>query len=246
MRSIWRTLDRELMRDVGAMAAVFVVVGVSFGAIAVSEGIPVWLVITMSSLVFAGAAQFMTIGILASGGGALAALVAALLLNTRFVPLGMAVSDVLGDRLPGRLAASYLLIDEPAVFAIAQRDQSRRRAAYWACGVALFVAWNCGSLVGALAGQVIGEPDTLGLDAALPAGLLALLMPSLRESPGAMVAALGAVVALATTPVLPAGLPVLLSLVGLVVAVRQREPAQRSDDAPAEREGSIPRWGRDR
>lgn len=218
------------------MAAAVLAVGASFGAIAVSEGVSVWLVVAMSSLVFAGGAQFMAVGILASGGGALAALVAALLLNARHLPFGMAVSDVLGDRLSSRLAGSHLLVDESVAFAIAQSDQARRRAAYWACGVALFVAWNCGSLIGALAGRVVGEPDMLGLDAAFPAGLLALLVPSLRESPVAMVAILGAAVALATTPVLPAGLPVLLSLVGLVAAVRQREPAARTDDAPAGRD----------
>jgi len=228
------------MRDVGALAAAVLVVAISFGAIAVSQGVGVWLVVAMSSLVFAGAAQFMAIGVLASGGGALAALVAALLLNVRHLPFGMAVADALGDRLVGRLAGSHLLIDESVAFAMAQHDQARRRAAYWACGLALFVAWNCGSLIGALAGQAIGEPDKLGLDAAFPAGLLALLMPSLRESPAAMVAALGAAVALATTPVLPAGLPVLLSLVGLVAVARRRAPAKRTDDVPGERTDDAP------
>lgn len=242
MRSIWRTLDRGLLRDIGAVAAAVVVVGASFGAIAVASGISVGLVMAMSALVFAGGAQFMAIGVLASGGSAVAALAAALLLNVRHLPFGMAVADVLGDRWASRLVGSHLLIDESVAFALAQRDEVRRRAAYWACGVALFLAWNVGSVLGALAGQAIGDPAVLGLDAAFPAGLLALLMPSLRDSPGGRasgraggragsragaVALLGAVVALATTPLLPAGLPVLLALVGLVAAVRWREPAEQ-------------------
>jgi 4-azaleucine resistance transporter AzlC len=220
---VGKAVDRALLRDVGAVAAAVLMVGASFGAIAVSEGVSPWLVAGMSALVFAGGAQFMTLGVLASGGSAVAALVAALLLNVRHLPFGLAVADVLGRH---RLIGSHLLVDESVAFALAQRDASRRRAAYWTCGIALFLAWNIGSLAGALAGQVVGDPDALGLDAAFPAGLLALLMPSLRESPAVGVALVGAAVAVATTPLLPAGLPVLLAVVGLVAAIRR--PVRRS------------------
>lgn len=98
--------------------------------------------------------------------------------------------------------------------------------------MALFLAWNVGSLAGALAGQAIGEPDVFGLDAAFPAGLLALLVPSLREAPAGLVALLGAAVALAATPWLPAGLPVLLAIVGLAAMIGRREPAGRRGPGP--------------
>jgi 4-azaleucine resistance transporter AzlC len=229
MRSIWRTIDRALVRDVGAVAAATVVVGASFGAIAVAAGVSVWLVVAMSTLVFAGGAQFMAVGVLAAGGSPVAAALAALLLNVRHLPFGVAVADALGRRWAGRLVGSHLLIDESVAFAIAQQDPARRRAAYWACGVALFVAWNVGSIGGALAGQAVGDPEMLGLDAAFPAGLLALLAPSLREASAARVALVGAVVAVAATPFLPAGLPVLLALVGLVAALpRGADRAERS------------------
>ena len=224
---MWRTLDARLLRDVGALAAAVLVVGASFGAIAVAEGVPVWLVIAMSTLVFAGGAQFLAIGVLGSGGGAAAALVAALVLNIRHLPFGMTIAGVLGDRWPSRLVGSHLMVDESVAFAIAQRDPARARAAYWACGVALFVAWNVGSLAGGFAGQAIGEPEAFGLDAAFPAGLLALLVPALREPSAGLVALVGAAVALVTVPVLPAGLPVLLALTGLVVVLGRRQPAER-------------------
>ena len=66
---------------------------------------------------------------------------------------------------------------------------------------------------------MIGDPDALGLDAAFPAGLLALVLPSLKNPRARNAALLGAVVALATTPFLPAGVPLLLSLAGLVVLI---------------------------
>jgi hypothetical protein len=101
-------------------------------------------------------------------------------------------------------------------FAMAQKDPARARAAYWACGVSLFFSWNVGVLVGALAGQAIGDTATFGLDAAFPAAMLALTLPSLKDPRTRNAALAGAAIALATTPFLPAGVPVLLALVGLV------------------------------
>lgn len=130
-----------------------------------------------------------------------------------------------------RLIGTHLMVDESVAFALAQQDPARRRAAYWLCGGTLFVAWNIGVLVGALAGRALGNPDALGLDAAFPAAMFALLLPSLRASADTVeskraaavarrVALVGAAIALVTTPFLPAGLPVLLALLGLAVALR--------------------------
>lgn len=228
-------VDRALVRDVAAIAAAAGVVGVSFGAIAVAAGIPVWLASAMSMLVFAGGSQFMMVGVVAGGGSPVAAVLAGLLLNARHLPFGLVVSDVLGRSWPVRLLGTHLMVDESVAFALAQKDPARRRAAYWLCGLTLFVAWNAGVLVGALAGQALGDPDALGLDAAFPAAMLALLLPSLRSSSdgaeGAAessraaavarrVALVGAGIAVITTPFLPAGLPVLLALLALAVALK--------------------------
>lgn len=233
------TVDRALVRDVAAIAAAAGVVGVSFGAIAVAAGMPVWLASAMSMLVFAGGSQFMVVGVVAGGGSPVAAVLAGLLLNARHLPFGMVVADVLGRSWPVRLLGTHLMVDESVAFALAQKDPARRRAAYWLCGATLFVAWNAGVLVGAFAGSALGDPDALGLDAAFPAAMFALLLPSLRASSdgkdaagegaaesrraAAMarrVALVGAVIALVTTPLLPAGLPVLLALLALAVALR--------------------------
>lgn len=228
-------VDRALVRDVAAIAAAAGVVGVSFGAIAVAAGIPVWLASAMSMLVFAGGSQFMMVGVVAGGGSPVAAVLAGLLLNARHLPFGLVVSDVLGRSWPVRLLGTHLMVDESVAFALAQKDPARRRAAYWLCGLTLFVAWNAGVLVGALAGKALGDPDALGLDAAFPAAMLALLLPSLRASSegteaaaessraaavARRVALVGAGIAVITTPLLPAGLPVLLALLALAVALK--------------------------
>jgi predicted branched-subunit amino acid permease len=220
MRSFWRTLDRPLLRDIALVALADGVVGASFGAIAASGGLPAWVPLAMSPAVFAGGAQFAALYIALGGGGALAAVVAGLVLNARLLPFGFAVADVLDLPWPARLLGSQLLTDESVAFTLLQRDPVRRRAAFFVCGVLLFVVWNVGTLLGVLAGRAVGNPDALGLDAASPMVLLALVLPALREPRARRAALVGAAVALAATPFLPAGLPVLMALIGLVTLGR--------------------------
>lgn len=215
----WRTIDRQLVRDVALVSAADAVVGVSFGAIAVTGGLPVWLPMLLSLVVFAGAAQFIFVGILAAGGNAVAAVATCLLVNARLVPLGLSVGDVLGNGWVRRAVGTHLLVDETAAFALAQQDAERRRAAYWTCGVGLFVSWNVGVLLGALGGTAVHDTAALGLDAAFPAVLLALLAPALRDAATRRAALTGAAVAVLTAPLLPSGLPVLLALVGVLAAL---------------------------
>ncbi|MFI5955674.1 AzlC family ABC transporter permease [Cryptosporangium sp. NPDC051539] len=250
MRSLYRTLGPELTRSIALVCLADALVGLSFGAIAVSAGFPLWLPMLLSVVVFAGASQFLFIGLLAAGGNPFAAVAAGLLVNARHLPFGFAVADVFSLRRPAnrrgrweggpapeaptprdrlrRLAGAHLLTDEATAFALAQPDPARRRAAFWASGVTLFVAWNISVLLGGLAGAVIKDTDALGLDAAFPAVLLALVLPSLKDPATRWAALIGVVVALATTPVLPAGAPVLLALVGVVVValVRKARPAK--------------------
>jgi 4-azaleucine resistance transporter AzlC len=215
MRSIWRTLDPGPARDIALVCLADGVVGLSYGAISVGGGLPLWVPVVLSIVVFAGASQFLFVGIVAAGGSPIAAMVAGVLVNTRHVAFGLAVSDVIGGgwrRLPG----SHLMTDENVAFALGQDDLRHKRAAYWAAGIGIFVCWNVGVLVGGLAGTVITDTDVFGLDAAFPAVLLALVLPALRDKSTRTAALAGTVVALAATPFLPAGLPVLLALVGLV------------------------------
>ncbi|QTT76156.1 AzlC family ABC transporter permease [Streptomyces mobaraensis NBRC 13819 = DSM 40847] len=219
MRSSWRTLDRAVLRNIGAVTAAMGVVGASFGAIAVSAGQPAWVPVIMSLAVFAGGAQFATLDIVLGGGGAVAAVAAGLLLNARLLVYGLTVADVLALRRPARLLGSHLLADQAVAFAGAERDPVRRRAAYFVCGGALFVTWNVGTLLGALAGRAVGDAHALGLDAAEPMVLLALVLPALRETGPRRAALAGAAVALAVVPFLPNGVPVLLALLGLPAAL---------------------------
>ena len=225
MRTIWRTLGREGLRDIAPVCLAIGVVGASFGAITVGAGLPLWLPVLLSVVVFGGASQFLFVGIIAAGGSPIAAVVAGLLVNSRHLPFGMALGDVFGSGLLRRIAGSHLMIDESVAFAFAEPDPDRRSAAYWAMGIGLFVCWNTGVLLGTAGGTIIGDPNTFGLDAAFPAVLLALVLPALRDIKTMRAAVFGVAIALAASMFLPAGLPVLLGLFGLVVAIPHKKVA---------------------
>ncbi|WP_433555057.1 AzlC family ABC transporter permease [Pseudonocardia xinjiangensis] len=228
MRSLRRTIDRDDLRDALALAAAVGVVGASFGALAAAAGVPVLLAMALSLLVFAGGAQFLVVAVVAAGGGAIAALAAGLLLNVRHVPFGLAVGGNIADRWPLRLLGTHLMVDESVAFSRARGSGRRARTAYWLCGSLLFVFWNVGTVVGVLAGGAVPDPDTFGVDAAFPAALLALLLPSLHRADARRVGLAAAALALLATPLLPPGVPVLVGLLGLVVA---RLPGDRREAA---------------
>ncbi|MGW0756423.1 AzlC family ABC transporter permease [Streptomyces sp. NPDC002814] len=228
MRSPLRTpMMAPLVRDSALVWLASGVVGVSFGAVSVAGGLPVWVPVVMSLVVYAGSAQFSAVGVLLAGGGPFAAAATGLLLNTRTAAFSLAVADVLGSRSRlARFLGAHLVTDETVAFTLAQPDPVRRRTAFWVNGLGLFAAWNTGVLAGALAGSALGDTATYGLDAAFPAVLVALVLPALRKDAGIRRAAvLGAVVALAVTPAVPAGVPVLLALAGLFIYGRRRTAA---------------------
>ncbi|PSL38031.1 4-azaleucine resistance transporter AzlC [Labedella gwakjiensis] len=238
MRSPWRTIDRSTVRSILVVCLADGLVGLAFGAIAVGADLPLWLPVLLSIVVFAGASQFLLVGVIASGGSLIAAVAAGLLVNARLLPLGVAVGDAVGRGRWRTLLGSHLLTDESVAFALIEPRGDRRRAAFWFCGVALFVCWNVGVVIGALVGTLIPDTEALGLDAAFPAILLALVLPSLRSQRARRAAAVGVAIALATAPFLPAGLPVLLALLGVLVSLPRRPVTAPPVDAGAARRGT--------
>ena len=215
MGSIYRTLSGGTLRDIALAGLAVWFTGLSYGAIAVASGFPLWVPAAQSVLVLAGASEFLFIGIVAAGGNPIAAALAGLLVNARHLPYGLALPDVTG-RGWRRLLGSHVMNDESVVFALAQEDLPRQRAAYWACGLSTLLCWPAGAVLGALVGGVIKNTGAFGLDAMFPAVILALIVPALRDRVTLRAALIGAVIALATTPFLPVGLPVLLALGALL------------------------------
>jgi 4-azaleucine resistance transporter AzlC len=256
MRTLSRTLPGStLARDAAAIAAAMIAVGASFGAIAIAYGLPAWVPFLMSTVVFAGSAQFLAVGLIAAG-NPVAAVLAGLLLNARHLPFGLAVSKSVGTRRLDRLIGSHLMTDEVVAFTLREKDPSRRRRTYWLIGITLFTSWNAGTALGVWLGGATGDPNAFGLDAAFPAGVIALIMPSLHDRNTRLVALAGAALAVLLTPVLPAGLPVLCALLGLFVLFVPRRatraggtsagPEQRAAQAADATEATRDRASQDR
>ena len=221
MSSIYRTLAGGTLRDIALACLAVWFIGLSYGAIAVASGFPLWVPAAQSVLVLAGASEFLFIGIVAAGGSPLAAAAAGLLVNARHLPYGLALPDVTGPGLAGRLLGSHVMNDESVVFTLAQEGLPRKRAAYWACGLGVLLCWPAGAVLGALIGGMIGNTGAFGLDAMFPAVILALIVPALRDRVMLRAALTGAAIALAATPFLPAGLPVLLALAGVLAVIKK-------------------------
>lgn len=228
------------LRDILPLVTGGGLIGASFGAIAVSTGMAWWVPCLMSIVVFGGASQFMFIGVLAAGGGPIAAMIAGVILNSRHLPFGLALGPIIGTKRLTRIIGSHILIDESTAFALAERDPQRAKAVYWTCGIGMFVFWNAGTIIGALGGQIITDTDALGLDAAFPAALLALVLPSLRDRPTLRAALVGAVIAVVATPFVPGGVNVLLALVGVAATWPiRRDKNPQPEDAAVSREGTA-------
>lgn len=183
------------------------VFGVSYGVLASAAGIPRWQAVLMSATVFAGSAQFAAVAALASGGGALGAIVSGGLLNTRYLATGAAAARVLpGGRLK-RFLLAQLVVDESYALGVGSGSPERPDPDMLVLsGAMLWMSWVTGSTLGALVGPVLGDPARLGLDAAFPAMFVALLWP-LLDGPGAVRCALGGALAAAVVlPFAPAGL----------------------------------------
>ena len=201
-------------------ALVAALVGVSFGVLARPVMGPV-APIVMSVVLFAGAAQFGALAVLATGGGALPAIAAGILLNARFLPMGIALAPSLPGSRARRAATGQAVVD--ASWALANQGDGRfDRHLLIGATIPQYPAWVLGTAVGVLVGDSIGDPAKFGLDAIYPAFFLALLVEELDSRTEVAVALGGAAVALALTPVAPAGVPVLAACLVALIGLRRR------------------------
>lgn len=210
---------RQGFRDAGPYAAASFLLSFSFGAVATAAGVPAVAAVVMSAVVFAGSAQFAAVGILAAGGGVGAAVAAAALMNSRFLPMGVAF----GPSLPGgrlrRALQGQPVVDVSWTLA-ARGDGTFDRTWLFGHSAAQYLCWVAGTTAGVLGGSV--DVRALGLDAVFPTFFLALLVGEVRDRRRAGLALAGAVVALALVPLAPAGVPVLVASLVALVGLRRR------------------------
>jgi len=227
---------RDGIRAMLPLLPAIVAFGASFGVLARAAGVDGLAAVVMSATTFAGSAQFAVVSVLGAGGTAAAAIGAAVLLNGRYAPMSVAAAGAFRGGPLRRLLEAQLLVDES--WALSSRDGRFDRKVLVGAGALLYLAWNAGTAAGVFAGDSLTDPATLGLDAAFPALFLALLAPLVRADATAKTAALlGAAIALALTPITPAGLPVIAAVAACLVGLTRpprRQPSEYARGRPQE------------
>jgi 4-azaleucine resistance transporter AzlC len=211
--------DAGIRRGMPFGVAVFAI-SVSFGVLA-RPVMGLVAPIVMSIVVFSGSAQLGALAVLLAGGGTEAAIAAGVLLNARYLAMGIALAPSLKGRALSRAAFAMPLVD--ASWAASSRGDGTFDAWYMV-GVSIpqYVGWVLGTVVGVLIGPKLGNPRDLGLDALFPAFFIALLYEEARGRRKLVAAGGGAAIALVLTPLVPAGLPILAAGAAAVAASRMR------------------------
>lgn len=210
---------RALLVETLPIGAAVAAYGLSYGVLAVAAGMSPLAATVTSLVVLAGGSQFAFVGVLAAGGAPLAGAMAGLMVNARYLAFGFAIASHLpGGSLPRRVLDGYLVLDESVALALGRGGVDRVRR-FRLAGWTVVVGWTGASAVGAYGGALIGDPGTYGLDAAFPAGFLALLAPWLRTRRGRVAATVGAGLALGLAPVVPPGVPIVAAALGAVAAM---------------------------
>lgn len=194
--------------------------GISFGVLARPVMGPV-APIVMSICVFSGAAQFAALSVLVAGGGAVAAIAAGMLMNARWLPMGFVVGPSLPGRALARAFQGQAIVD--ASFVISSRgDGTFDRGLLIGATLAQGASWITGTVIGVLAGPVLGDPQKLGLDAVFVAFYLALVVEEASHSRLAIASAVGgAAIALALMPFAPPGVPIIVASLAALLGLRR-------------------------
>ena len=223
----WDRLRREVVRDAAAVGVAVGTYGISYGALGTSSGLTVLQTCALSVLAFTGGSQFALIGVIGSGGAAASGVATALMLGFRNLLYGLRLAPTLQVQGAVRLPAAQLVIDETTAMTISQTQPRASRLAFWATGLMVYTLWNVATLVGAVGASALGDPKRFGLDAAVGAAFLGLLWPRLKHATTWFVAIAAAAVALALTPFLSPGLPVLVAgLVAVAVGIVRPQAAE--------------------
>jgi len=200
---------RAISLGVGSATGLY---GISFGALSSAAGLELWQTMALSLLMFSGGSQFAFIGVLATGGGVVPAVLSAWLLGVRNGFYAIRMAPILSVSKIIKPLAAQLTIDESNAVSLSQEpDLPKQKLGFWLTGVSVFVFWNLFTFLGAVAGSSLGDPGDFGLDAAAAAAFLGLIWPRLTNSKLLALAVVSAFTATTLSVLLPAGLPVLLT-----------------------------------
>ena len=211
---------RDGVRAALPLAPSPILFGLSFGVLAKTAGMGFGAAVVMSATTFAGASQFAAVSVLDAGGTVLAAIAAAVFLNARYMAISITVSSIFPGGKLRRPLESQSIVDES--WALAVRGDGRfERSILVGSGIFFYVLWVTSTAAGTFVGDLLDDPDALGLDAAFAALFLAILVPYLKERRSIQAAALAAAITLVLTPVAPAGVPIVAAAAACLLGLRR-------------------------
>jgi 4-azaleucine resistance transporter AzlC len=193
--------------------------GLSFGVLADAAGMGLVAATVMSATTFAGSAQFAVATILDDGGTVIAAILAAVFLNARYIAIGVSVASIVPGRRVARFVEAQLIVDES--WALSGRSGRFEWPILAGAGLLLYVLWVGATALGAVAGGALEDPDALGFDAAFAVLFLALAAPYLRSRRALQAAGLAAAITLTLLPVAPAGVPIVAASAACLLGLRR-------------------------
>lgn len=189
--------QRAALAEGWPVLATVMVVGATFGIVARQSGLSPAEIVSMSLLVFAGASQFAMLQLFRDGLPWPLIAATVLLINLRHLLMAAALRPYFGAVSPARrLAAAFVLTDEAFAMSIGWFRRGRSELAYYATfAVALYVLWNISTVIGMLLGPSIGEPRRFGVDFAITATFIAIVVLGVRRRSDAIVALFAALLA---------------------------------------------------
>lgn len=219
-------IRRGFVRAQGLAVGVFGY-ALAFGLLASDAGLSVFEAVLMSATVYSGSAQVATVGGLATGAGILASVVTVLMLNARYLLYGASLRPWLGTASPGQAYASlYFLGDGNWLLSMKARADGETDTGFvFSSGVAMFLPWVGGTLLGCLAGNWIAQPKLLALDFLLVAFCMAMAVDMFKPRAGLWPAAAALATALLLDFLAPSGWTIVVTgIVGAAVGyARYRE-----------------------
>ncbi|MDR0199764.1 MAG: AzlC family ABC transporter permease [Streptococcaceae bacterium] len=157
----------------------YIGIGIAFGIVAHASNLVLWAIFMLSSVVFAGSAQFIMVAMLASKSPALSIILAVFLVNSRMILMAMTSAGYFKEESIWRnIWIGTLLTDESFALGMNKRNLTGGQLSFsWfsASNTLAYLVWNVSTLIGALAGSLITNPYQLGLGFAMTAMFIGLL-----------------------------------------------------------------------
>lgn len=216
------------MLDIGAMFVSATIIGIAVAPIMVDVGSPAWVVLAAALFAWSGTGEVAYASVIASDGSTLAALIAAMLVSSRFALLALSLKGRWQASLIERVGMYHYASEVAVANAI---DQGQRigpgaaRRVFWQLAIPMASGWFIGTVLGLLLGNIVGDTRQIGLDVVFPASFIGTVVTGLRRRDSAVAVMGGLTAAIGLSPVLPAGLPILVAALAALLAVAVPPPA---------------------